>query len=258
MRSTAAAGAYQKLASEKGITIDLSKPNADLILEATKLMRNSQGSSFFKDQPLAITAGYGLTDNKSVNKLLLTFQSFMLNRWDNINRQIYRLGIKEKNYSKAISSAFWLLIFAGAVEEGIRRGTRKITGVLSKNKAEEKDFSQNVLLNILQSVPLLGQLTSAITYSSNPVPVINTLDDLLEQWINQNNICPYTGVTLIHPIRVKDEGLIYMASLDRIDSSIGYLKGNIQFISVAANLAKNNMSHEQMIVFCKLITENWK
>jgi len=84
-----------------------------------------------------------------------------------------------------------------------------------------------------------------------------TLDDLLEQWVKQDGICPYTGVKLIHPIRIKNEGLIYMASLDRINSHIGYMKGNIQFISAAANLAKNNMTHEQMIVFCKLIMKKW-
>jgi hypothetical protein len=85
-----------------------------------------------------------------------------------------------------------------------------------------------------------------------------TLDDLLEQWTKQNGVCPYTGAKLIHPIRITDEGLIYMASLDRIDSNIGYMRGNIQFISAAANMAKNKMSHEQMIQFCKLISENWK
>ena len=85
-----------------------------------------------------------------------------------------------------------------------------------------------------------------------------TLDDLLEQWTKQDGVCPYTGVKLIHPIRIKDEGLIYMASLDRVDSKIGYMKGNIQFISAAANLAKNNMTHEQMIEFCKLISNKWK
>jgi hypothetical protein len=85
-----------------------------------------------------------------------------------------------------------------------------------------------------------------------------TLDDLLEQWTKQDGLCPYTGSKLIHPIRLKDEGLIYMASLDRIDSKIGYMKGNIQFISAAANLAKNNMTHEHMIEFCKLISNKWK
>lgn len=85
-----------------------------------------------------------------------------------------------------------------------------------------------------------------------------TIDDLFVQWKNQDGVCPYTGVKLIHPIRIKDEGLIYMASLDRIDSSIGYMKGNIQFISAAANMAKNSMTHEQMVEFCLLITKNWE
>jgi hypothetical protein len=93
-------------------------------------------------------------------------------------------------------------------------------------------------------------------YRSQEVNI--TLDDLLEQWLKQDGVCPYTGAKLIHPIRIKDEGLIYMASLDRIDSNIGYVKGNIQFISAAANLAKNNMTHEQMIEFCRLICNNWK
>jgi len=175
MRSTAACGSYQKLAADKGITIDLKNSDPELLIEATKLMRQSQGSSFFKDQPLAITAGYGLTDNRSINKTILTFQSFMLNRWDNINRQIWRLGIKEKNYKKAIFSAFWLLVFAGAVEEGIRRVSRKIT----QPKRIEKGFTENTLLNVLQSVPLAGQLVSAIVYSSNPVPIINAFEELL-------------------------------------------------------------------------------
>lgn len=84
-----------------------------------------------------------------------------------------------------------------------------------------------------------------------------TIDDLFEQWTKQDGMCPYTGVKLIHPIRMKDEGLIYMASLDRIDSNIGYMKGNVQFISAAANMAKNSMTHEQMIEFCKLISKKW-
>ncbi len=85
-----------------------------------------------------------------------------------------------------------------------------------------------------------------------------TLDDLLEQWNKQDGMCPYTGVKLIHPIRINDEGLIYMASLDRIDSNFGYVKNNIQFISAAANMAKNNMTHKEMIEFCKLIHNKWK
>lgn len=178
MRSTAAAGAYQKLAFEKGIAVDFMKPNKELIQEATLLMRQSQGSSFFKDQPLNLTTGFGLTNSKSLNKTILTFQSFMLSRWANTERQIWRLGIKEKNYAKAGMSAFYLIIVAAAIEEGLRRGTRMITNFITGDNQEEKSFVKNSALNIVQSVPLMGQLVSSLVYSSNPVPIINSFSDV--------------------------------------------------------------------------------
>lgn len=84
-----------------------------------------------------------------------------------------------------------------------------------------------------------------------------TLDDLLNQWEKQNGICPYTGLTLIQPKDAKGKPLMYKASLDRIDSNLGYVVGNIQFISATANLAKHKMSHNEMVEFCKIIAEKW-
>lgn len=85
-----------------------------------------------------------------------------------------------------------------------------------------------------------------------------TLEDLLIQWNVQNGTCPYTGLKLINPIDSKDEPLFKKASLDRVNYNLGYIKGNIQFISASANHAKNSMSHEEMVEFCKLISEYWK
>jgi hypothetical protein len=48
-----------------------------------------------------------------------------------------------------------------------------------------------------------------------------------------------------------------LASLDRIDSSKGYIKGNIQFVSVIANYAKNEMTHDEMLYFCKATAKFW-
>jgi hypothetical protein len=182
MRSTASAGTYMKICAEKGVTVDLQNPDPKIIAEATKIMRQSQGSSFFKDQPLSLTTGFGLLENRSLNKMALTFQSFMLGRWDNLNRQIWRLGIKEKNYKKAVMSAFWMLTFGFAGEEVLRRTTKKITGIgaKKKKKKDEPTFAEAVVGNVVSSIPLVGQLASSITYSSNPVPIIATMEDVLE------------------------------------------------------------------------------
>ena len=49
---------------------------------------------------------------------------------------------------------------------------------------------------------------------------------------------------------------IYTASLDRIDSSKGYVIGNVQFISTALNYMKNNMSHNDTIKLCNIIAKH--
>ncbi len=182
MRVTAVVGQYQKILAEKGITVDFANPDKDAIQEATKLMRHSQGSSFFKDQPLSITTSYGLVDNKSVNKLILTFQSFILARWDNLQRQIWRLGIKEKNYAKASMSFLWMVIVAAAMEEGIRRGTKYAIGKGTELVTGKEDqtnygsFAQNSVMNVVQTVPLAGSIISSMEYGSNPIPVINAIE----------------------------------------------------------------------------------
>jgi len=83
------------------------------------------------------------------------------------------------------------------------------------------------------------------------------LEYLKEVWDNQSN-CVYTGVKLQLPKYKGINDPLYTASIDRIESDKGYVKGNIQFISITSNHAKNSMSHEQMIKFCELITENKK
>ena len=83
-----------------------------------------------------------------------------------------------------------------------------------------------------------------------------TLEDLLEQWNKQGGKCIYSGVNLSHPIDGGNN--LNKASLDRIDSSKGYIKGNIQFISIACNYAKSTMTHEEMLTFCETIHKFYK
>lgn len=76
---------------------------------------------------------------------------------------------------------------------------------------------------------------------------------LKQLWENQNGLCIYSKVQLILPsIRIKSQYL-YTASLDRIDSSKGYIKGNVQFISIAMNYLKNKMTYLEMLETLKII-----
>lgn len=47
------------------------------------------------------------------------------------------------------------------------------------------------------------------------------------------------------------------ASVDRIDSSLGYVRGNVRVISYLANRMKSNASPEQLITFAQWILENF-
>lgn len=85
-----------------------------------------------------------------------------------------------------------------------------------------------------------------------------TIEELYDLWNQQNGICPYTGIKLEKPRGKVQHCPIKTASLDRIDSSKGYIKGNLQFISTAVNYMKSDMSHEQTIELCKIISKHWK
>lgn len=79
---------------------------------------------------------------------------------------------------------------------------------------------------------------------------------LKKLWENQNGICPYTGVRMILPESTNHHQFIHSlkkASLDRIDSSKGYVKGNVEFVCVFINLAKNSYPKEEVLGFLKEI-----
>lgn len=85
---------------------------------------------------------------------------------------------------------------------------------------------------------------------------INYLHQL---WENQNGICPFTKQKLelrTHSYKNKIIDKPYQASLDRIDNNKGYVKGNVRFVSLIFNYARNNFSDSDVIEFCKKVTKN--
>ena len=69
--------------------------------------------------------------------------------------------------------------------------------------------------------------------------------------------CIYLGVELCYSIPSDRNGEkpFNLASLDRIDSSKGYIPGNVQVISFLANRMKQNATVEQLLAFAKGINK---
>jgi hypothetical protein len=62
--------------------------------------------------------------------------------------------------------------------------------------------------------------------------------------------CPYLKVPLVR-------GTLYAPSIDRIDNSKGYIKGNIEVISRQANAMKNSASTAELLEFAYTILERY-
>lgn len=82
-----------------------------------------------------------------------------------------------------------------------------------------------------------------------------TLEYLLDIWTRANGLCPYTGLPLVHRSSKKKNGHWnpMLASLDRVDNSKGYVQGNIRFVSLIANVARNQFSDQQLVDFCRAV-----
>ncbi len=76
-----------------------------------------------------------------------------------------------------------------------------------------------------------------------------TIEDIWDIYIAQNKVCALSGV----PIDFKGT-----ASLDRIDSSIPYVRGNVQIVHKDLNYMKYIYSQDYFIKMCNLVARKHK
>lgn len=86
-----------------------------------------------------------------------------------------------------------------------------------------------------------------------------TLEDMLEQLILQNYKCALTGDPLQFQLNSSSQGRKDgNASLDRIDSSLGYTKTNIQWVLKSINRMKFDLPQNLLIELCEKVIKNAK
>jgi len=101
---------------------------------------------------------------------------------------------------------------------------------------------------------ILGRKWSGIRHNAKlrGIDFNISIEDGWNQFLKQNRKCVYTGEKL-HFRRTSYDYEYDTASLDRIDSSKGYVKGNIQWIHKNINEIKWNLGESRFIELCKLI-----
>jgi len=81
-----------------------------------------------------------------------------------------------------------------------------------------------------------------------------TEEFLQKLWDKQDGRCAITGIVLVKPkFMIKKQP--NTASLDRIDSSLGYNRDNVQFVAYSANMAKSDFTEEQIREFFSLLRQ---
>lgn len=83
-----------------------------------------------------------------------------------------------------------------------------------------------------------------------------TLDYLMYLWEKQKGKCALSGINMTYEFykgRVNTN-----VSVDRIDSTKGYTKDNIQLVTMAANQMKNDLQMDEFISLCKSVINNYE
>jgi len=145
--------------------------------------------------------------------------------------------------------------------------TKKEAAVL-RSKKQRESLTEDILLERKQKISNYNRQWSKDNYARNKLThMYNSAKQRarkagLEFSIDKNDIvipthCPYLGIELV-PTRSRKESKIDIASLDRIDNTKGYIKGNIEVVSWLANTMKNNATPELLVSFAKEVLRRYE
>ena len=99
-----------------------------------------------------------------------------------------------------------------------------------------------------------GSLKTDATYKNRTIKFDVSLKYLWELFLKQNRKCALTGWPLIFD---KKRGPKQTASLDRIDSTKGYIEGNVQWVHKDINWMKADYEQKYFIKLCESVA-NYK
>ena len=101
---------------------------------------------------------------------------------------------------------------------------------------------------------MIQQLVGSTKRRAKKIGVPHNIDaDYLNEIYPKDNLCPVLGIKL-----VRGKGSIYgnSPSLDKIIPKKGYVKGNVVWISMRANLIKQDANSDEILKVGKWLKKN--
>lgn len=78
-----------------------------------------------------------------------------------------------------------------------------------------------------------------------------SIEYICDLFIKQDRKCALSGLELI---QFRSKSKKYTASLDRVDSSLGYIKNNVQWVHKDINKMKSDLSDNDFITLCNIVS----
>lgn len=89
-------------------------------------------------------------------------------------------------------------------------------------------------------------------------PLEVTREEAWDIFMTQKGLCALSGLPIVLVANLRDKRKNQTASLDRITSELGYVKGNIQWLHKRINIMKNNMPQDEFLFWCLEVVRNWE
>lgn len=177
-------GAYMQKMDAMGKQIDPNNINKEAMEYAQLALRRTQSSSLFKDVPMAISRG-SMTGNRSWDRAIFQFQTFLLTRWSRVRHDAIRVGITNKDPKQAINVLFWIMLSSVAAT-GTRMAVKGLTDMILDAEPPEEDedkmpyWQSSLIREMAGTVPFMGNLIGSYMYDSAFMPILDTPQNAME------------------------------------------------------------------------------
>lgn len=229
------------------ISRKLKKQNIKIANHLQNLSDDEVMRVYSEKRTLIDTANYFKSDTKKIRKILIRLgvKKFRSKNWNHEYDQeivsMYRNGI----------SACQIADKFGYSHTTVLKHLRRLN-ILPRNPylaVQSKDRYKTISDTHMKRI--------IVSANIRDISFEVTKEYIYELYLNQNKRCALCGIEISLPKSYFEISCgNFTASLDRIDSSKGYIEGNLQWVHKKINIMKQAMPDNEFIIWCKMIANH--